>query len=63
MNGGLPDHADITVSRQEINAESSLRKAISRENTMDYKSADGPDAKAVLTNVPAHSTQLLRGRV
>ena len=55
LNGGmdrLPDLADITVSRQEINAESSLRKAISRDNAMDYKITNGPDAEAVLRNVP-----------
>ena len=64
LNGGmdrLPDLTDITVrSRQEINAESSLCKAISRDNALDYKSANGLYAEAVLTNVPAHSTQLLR---
>jgi len=56
LNGGmdrLPDLADITVrSRQEINAESSLRKAISRDNALDYKITNGPDAEAVLRNVP-----------
>jgi fatty acid synthase subunit alpha, fungi type len=56
LNGGmdrLPDLADITVrSRQKINAESSLRKALSRDNALDYKIANGPDAEAVLRNVP-----------
>ena len=38
--------------RQEINAESSLCKAISRDNALDYKITNGPDAEAVLKSVP-----------
>ena len=56
LNGGmgrLPDLADVTVrSRQEINAESNLRKAISRDNALDYKITNSPNAEAVLRNVP-----------
>ena len=56
LNGGmdrLPDLADITTkSRLEINAESTLRKAVSRDNALDYKITNGPDAEAVLKSVP-----------
>jgi fatty acid synthase subunit alpha len=46
----LPDLADITTkSRLEINAESTLRKAVSRDNALDYKVTNGPDAEADLT--------------
>jgi fatty acid synthase subunit alpha len=45
LNGGmdhLPDLADITVgSRQEINTESSLCKAISSDNALGYKITNG----------------------
>jgi fatty acid synthase subunit alpha len=56
LNGGmdrLPDLADIMVKiHQEINAESTLCKAVSRNNALDYKITNGPDAEAVLKSVP-----------
>ena len=56
LNGGVdhpPDLADITVrSHQDINAVSSLREAISCDNALVYKITNGPDAEAVLRNVP-----------
>jgi fatty acid synthase subunit alpha len=56
LNGGmgrLTDLADITVEiRREMNAASSLRKAISRDNALDYKIANAPDAETTLKSVP-----------
>jgi fatty acid synthase subunit alpha len=56
LNGGmdrLPDLADITTkSRMEINAESTLRKAVSRDNALEYKITNGPNTEAVLKSVP-----------
>lgn len=56
LNGGmdrLPDLADITVKiRADLNAESTLRKSVARDNGADYKIVNGPDAEAVLKSVP-----------
>ena len=56
LNGGMdriPDLAEITTKiRSELNAESALRKAISRDNAFDYKTVNGADAEAVLKAVP-----------
>jgi hypothetical protein len=56
LNGGmdrLPDLADITVKiRNELNAESSVRKSVTRDSAADYKVVNGPDAEVVLKSVP-----------
>ncbi|KZS94178.1 fatty acid synthase [Sistotremastrum niveocremeum HHB9708] len=55
LNGGmdrLPDLAEITFRiRSEILKEGEIRKAITRDNSLDFKITNGPDAERVLQTV------------
>ena len=56
LNGGmdrLPDLAEITTKiRNDLNAEASLQRAITRDNAADYKVINGSNAENVLQSVP-----------
>lgn len=56
----VPDLADITVKiRTDVNAESALRKSITRDSALNYEVVNGPDADRAYLVLTVHCSPRL----